>query len=145
MLSPVRDACALVLVSATLLSGCASTPAPAPATLTPEQAVSARANLRWQSLIEGRWADAYALLTPGYKEANTLGGFQANYIGSPVIWKSFEVGAVVCEIADRCLADVKIEFELTGGMPGVPKMQTQQTVQEVWLFVGGNWHHLPRK
>ncbi len=143
MLSPVRAACALVLTSATLLAGCASAPKAPP--LPPEQAIAERAGLRWQAMIEGRWADAYALLTPGYREVNTVEGFQSNYVGSPVIWKSYEVGAVVCEIADRCLADVKIQFELTGGMPGVPKMQTQQTVQEVWLLVGGDWHHLPRK
>lgn len=143
MLSHIRAACAVVLASVTLLAGCASTPKVPP--MSPEQAVAERAGIRWQAMIEGRWADAYPLLTPGYKEANTLEGFQANYLGSPVIWKSFELGAVVCEIADRCVADVKVFFQLTGGMPGIPKMETQQTLQEVWLLVGGNWHHLPRK
>lgn len=143
MLSFARAFCILLLASATLLAGCAST-TKAPA-LPPEQAVAERAKIRWQAMLEGRWADAYALLTPGYKEATTLEGFQAYYIGSPIVWKAFEVGAVVCEIADRCVANIKVHFQLTGGMPGVPKMETQQTVEEVWLLVGGNWHHLPRK
>jgi len=143
MLSPTRAVCALILASATLLAGCATTPKAPP--LSPEQAVSERTTARWQAMMDGRWADAYALLTPGYKEATSLEGFQATFIGSPIVWRSFEVGAVKCEIADRCVADVIVQFELRGGMPGVPKMEARQTVQEVWLLVGGGWHHLPRK
>ncbi len=148
MLNHTRAFCALALASVTLLAGCASAPKATSSkaiALPPEQAVAARAGIRWQAMIERRWEDAYSLLTPGYREATTLEGFQANFVGSPVNWKSFEVGAVVCEIADRCVAEVLVHFSLTGGMPGVPKMETQQTVQEIWLLVGGDWHHLPRK
>jgi hypothetical protein len=133
----------LAALVALLLAACASTPK-APE-LTPEQAVTERADQRWSAMIEGRWADAYALLTPGYREAHSLEGFKAGFLGSPVRWHSAKVSSVTCEIAERCTANVAVEFELSGGMPGVPRMRTTQQLQESWLLVGGGWHHLPRR
>jgi hypothetical protein len=112
---------------------------------TPEQIVAERAALHWQAKMEGRWADVYALLTPGYREANTLEAFQANFLGSSVTWKSFEVAGVTCDSAERCVASVRVEFALTGGMPGVPNMASTQAVQETWLLIDGSWQHLPRR
>jgi hypothetical protein len=142
MLSSLRLTFPLAL-ALLLLAGCASTPKAPP--LSPEQAVTARADQRWLALIEGRWADAYAFLTPGYREAHSLDGFKATFMGSPVRWQSAKVSTVTCEAAERCVANIAVEFELSGGMPGVPRMRTTQQLQESWLLVGGAWHHLPRR
>lgn len=132
------------LLLATLLSGCASAPSTkAPA--TPEEAVAQRAELRWQALIEARWADAYAFLTPGYREAHTLESYQGNFANAQIEWKAARVTDVNCDLPERCTAGVQVDFEVKGGMAGMAKVESSHRLEETWLLAGDGWHHLPRR
>ena len=68
------------LASLAVLSGCATT-----AGSTPEQAVSQRAQERWDHLLKSQYAKAYAYLTPAERavtsEENYVQRFGAGHIG----------------------------------------------------------------
>lgn len=129
---------ALVLV----VAGCAG----APATVqTPEDRVAQRAQARWDHLLQGRWDDAYGYFTPGYREANSLETFQRSMLGRRIRWASAQLQGVECESAERCIASVEIDFELIGGMPGVPQVESSRLSPEVWLRLDGEWYFLPQR
>lgn len=141
MSMPALPICGLVL--AVLLAGCAS--APPAREVTAEEEIGARALQRWNALIEGRWEDAYALLTPGYREAQSLEAYKGSFVGTNVQWLSARVEGVACDAPERCVARVEIEFQLKGGLRGVPEIGSRQGVEEIWLRSEDDWYHLPRR
>ncbi len=128
---------------ALLLAGCAS--APPAREMTAEEEIGARALQRWNALIEGRWEDAYALLTPGYRETYTLDAYKANFVGTNIDWLGAKLESVSCDAPERCMARVDIEFRIKGGLRGVPEMASHQAIEEVWLRAEDGWYHLPRR
>jgi len=138
-----RPSLLLAALAVGLMAGCAG--APKKVDLPPEQAVAALAAERWELLRAGKWEEAYAMLTPGYREAITFDGFRATYIGSPVVWTSSEVSGVTCSTAESCTARVKVGFKIQASMAGLPGMESADLVEESWLNIDGTWMHLPRR
>ncbi len=145
MNSPVRCAALAAALTAALLAGCASSPKTAAIDETAEVQVGARAQQRWQALIDGDWATAYSLLTPGYREVNTVDAYRANFAGSTVKWTSTSIHSVDCDTPQRCTARINVSYELEGGMPGVSRVASTQMIEETWLQVRSGWYHLPRR
>lgn len=119
-----------------LLAACAAT---VPA--TPEEAVRARAQARWQAVIARDLPQAYEFLSPGSRAVISLGQYRARF-GAAVNWKAAEVFKVVCEQADRCTATVKVTYQPV--LPRASIGDTETSVDEVWLLEAGQWW-LPQK
>lgn len=123
------------LVSAALLAlaGCASTTPAGP----PEQVVAQLAQQRWAHLMDGRWADAYAMLTPAYRALHTQREYQATFKGTAT-WKSTKVISTTCE-PEKC----ELRLELTIGNPVARRANDTLTTNftETWLQEGGRWYH----
>ncbi len=134
---------ALPVVLVLAIAGCAS--APASKQLAPEEIVAERAQQRWDALMGGRWDEAYGMLTRGYRDAHNLDSYRANFLGGLVNWKAVRVVRVTCDSPERCIATLDVDYELKGGMPGVPRLETTQQLEETWLDVGEGWLHLPRR
>ncbi|MFT3817638.1 MAG: hypothetical protein QM750_08445 [Rubrivivax sp.] len=129
-----RGAVLLGLLS--LLAACAMQ---APA--TPEEAVRARAQARWNALLAGDLQQAYQFLSPASRALISFQVFRARF-GSTVTWKSAEVFKVVCEQPDHCLATVKVTYRPLLPRGSIKDIETG--VDEVWLLESGQWW-LPQK
>ncbi|MFA5683151.1 MAG: hypothetical protein WCZ65_10615 [Lysobacteraceae bacterium] len=137
----------LAALAALLLAACAAGPqsTATKAGQTPEQRVAQRAEARWQALIDGRWEEAYGYLTAGYRQTHDFDAYKANFAASRVQWQGVEVPSVNCDMAERCRAQVKVRYELKGGLPGVPQFAADQQLEEVWLLSGKDWFYLPAR
>ena len=108
---------------------------------TPEEAVSARAQARWQRLLAGDLQQAYQFLSPASRALMSFEVFRTRF-GTMASWKSAEVFKVVCEQADRCTATIKVTYR-----PALPRgsiTTIETSVDEVWLLESGQWW-LPQK
>lgn len=114
---------------------------------TPEEIIAQRAAKRWEAALAADWKTAYRYLTPGYRKVVSLADYEANAKARNVKWRSARVDEVQCDpdIRERCVAFVSIDFEVIGGVRGVPELASSMQLRENWLLEDGNWYHLPRR
>lgn len=126
---------ALGVAMALLLGGCAGLPGS-----TPEAAVEARANARWQALVKGDFDAAYEYLPPSVRATRTKQEYRGSFAGA-VSWVKGEVERIECE-AQRCEAVVRVE--------AVPLIRRGFTgnislgIPESWIKEEGNWWFFPK-
>jgi len=121
-----RYAATILVTVSTGLAGCA-TVAKAPA---PEEIVKARAQARWNALVQGDVKTAYEYYGPGTRQTMTLAEFAAGMkIG---FWKAVTVDKVECGAPDRCEVSTTIEYEYRGQRIKTPSRET-------WIHEGSDW------
>lgn len=121
-----KQAGLVLAVVFTALAGCASV-APGPA---PEEVVKARAQARWNALVQGDVKAAYEYYGPGTRSTLSLAEFASGMkIG---FWKAVTVDKVVCSEPDRCEASTTIEYEHRG-------MRVKSPSRETWIREGSDW------
>jgi hypothetical protein len=131
---PVPRLAILVVIAA--LAGCATM------ATTPEAAVRARATQHWKARLANDFDTTYKYTTPSYRGANSLEKYKGGF-GGAVVLKSAEVASVVCESADKCVVNTKVEAQptLTVGRRALPAFVTH--VDETWLREEGQWWLFP--
>lgn len=107
--------------------GCASV-SRAPA--TPEQAVQARAQERWNALIAGQLDKAFEYITPSGRSTLPLEVYRARLTGTS--WRGAKVTGAVCE-PEVCDVTVTLDIDV------LPNLPYQQVIAEKWLLDGGKW------
>ena len=107
--------------------GCASV-SRAPA--TPEQAVQARAQERWNALIAGQLDKAFEYITPSGRSTLPLEVYRARLTGTS--WRGAKVTGAVCE-PEVCDVTVTLDINV------LPNLPYQQVITEKWLLDGGKW------
>ena len=107
--------------------GCASV-SRAPA--TPEQAVQARAQERWNALIAGQLDKAFEYITPSGRSILPLEVYRARLTGTS--WRGAKVTGAVCE-PEVCDVTVTLDINV------LPNLPYQQVITEKWLLDGGKW------
>lgn len=129
----------IALVAAFTLAGCAGMTGfgRVSADSSPEakrEAVSARAEARWQELIKGDLDAAYQYLSPGSKASISLPVYKATHkVG---MYRAAKVDKVDCEGA-ACKVTLTIRYDAKG-FPGVTTLLTEQWVIEggqAWILV----------
>ena len=117
-----------VLLLAATLGACA---AMAPG--TPEQAVRARSQERWDLLVKGELVKAYDY----YSAGSRLGFSREDFVGSirRGFWKGAKVNKVECSSAENCEAEVTVEHEFKG-------IRNTTTLKETWIRDGREWWYL---
>lgn len=127
---------AAAALAAMALAGCASM------ATTPEAIVKARATQQWQARIAGDLDTTYKLTTPSYRGATTLETYKKAF-GAAVVIKSAEVATVVCDSADKCVVNAKVEAQpnLVLGRRALPPFTTY--IDETWLLEDGQWWLFP--
>ena len=121
----------ITLVAAgSLLSACASFQT------KPEDAVTQRANARWQALLKGDMAKAYTYSTPGFRAVVDIEGFKGR-TGIAGRWLGAQVTSVSCDTPERCKAIIKLEFSTL--IPGFSKDRMITHIDETWLLEDGQW------
>jgi hypothetical protein len=131
MHSITRRLSLITLVAAgSLLSACASFQT------KPEDAVTQRANARWEALVKGDMAKAYTYSTPGFRAVVDVEGFKGR-TGIAGRWRSAQVVNVTCDTPERCKAVIKLEFSTL--IPGFSKDRMITHIDETWLLEDGQW------
>ena len=120
----------VVTVTVGLLAGCAAV---ATDSRSPEEVVKARAQARWDALVKEDYATAYSYLGPGSRAVNSLEAYKTAV--PKAFYKGAQVEKVVCETADACEAQVRVEYEFRGGKIKTP-------LAEKWIRQEGNWWYV---
>ena len=102
----------------------------------PEDAVTERANARWQALLKGDMAKAYTYSSSGFKAVVNLEGFKSR-TGIAGRWHAAQVVNVTCDTPERCKAVIKLEFATL--IPGFSKDRMTTHIDETWLLEDGQW------
>jgi len=121
---------ALASLLSIALAGCASLQT------KPEDAVTQRANARWQALVKGDLEAAYNYSSPGFRAVVDLGGFKGR-TGIAGRWLDAQVARVECDLPTRCKAVVRIEYSTL--IPGKSKVKMDTHIDETWLLEDGQW------
>ena len=119
-----------------LMAACASTP-PAP-----EQTVEQRAQARWDHLIAGEAAEAWAFYTPGYRQITSLQEFDAWLKGRPIRWLAAEVQEGECDDPDRCIVVTSVTYRAPNAPTGINEMRMTRDIEEEWIRLDGQWWYV---
>jgi hypothetical protein len=131
----------LALICSLWLAGCAgSGTQPGAAQGDATGILAQRALARWEALMDGDFASAYALESPGYREATPL-RLYASRFGSQLRWDQVEVLEVLPD-PEGDAATVRLLVEYTAMDPTGGVLQSQRPVAERWIRTGGEWWHI---
>lgn len=103
---------------------------------SPEEAITQRANERWNALIAGDMAKAYTFSTPGYRAVVSADAFK-NTIGISGRWLDAQVVRVECDTPQRCNAVIRLAF--TTLFPGRGRDRIETHINETWLIEDNQW------
>jgi hypothetical protein len=100
---------------------------------SPEAAVKARAQARWDALVKGDFNAAYGYMSPGSRSIITAPDHAASLRSG--FWKSAVVEKVECGSAQSCDVTATIEYEHMGRRVKTP-------LRESWIREGSEWWYL---
>jgi hypothetical protein len=119
------------------LSSCAST-------VVKTKDVQELAQERWDTLFSGDLHAAYEYLSPGYRSSVSSIQYQKSVLTQRVQWTGAEVIGGVC-LESSCKIQISLDFSLIAVLPGVPRYDGNQTVDENWIKTDGKWWFVPAK
>lgn len=129
--------CALALVGAMLMSGCASLGAPDDITRaspewleTQKPRIAERAEARWSALIAGDLDAAYQFSSPEYRSVFSLQQFRAKF-GTAVVWTLARVKSVKYDELNVAQVLVQVEYQAPVGLQSVKGVRE---MTENWLY-----------
>ena len=132
-------------VALPLLFGAALFLLAACATVVPaEQRIAERVTARWDAVLSGDLAGAYAYLSPGYRSSVTLLRYQRSVLLNRVRWTDARYMQGNCA-ETTCKVKISLDYTLYGGLPGVKSFDGTQTVEESWVLADGLWYLVPEK
>ncbi len=102
----------------------------------PQEQVRQRATERWQALVAGEFSRAYNYNAPGFRAVVTPDGYR-NRIGSAVTWLGAEVVRVNCPEANKCMAQVRVDYKPV--LIRQKDLKVSTNIDETWLFEDGQW------
>ena len=101
-----------------------------------------RAISRWEMLIDKRYEDAYAFLSPGYREVRPIDDYVKVMRGRPVQWTRVHHKASKCE-PDSCIVDIEVHAQLEMPVMRVGTVDTLAVLNENWILSEGEWYLVP--
>lgn len=107
------------------------------------RALETRAQARWDAILKGEYAGAYALETPAYRSINDLVHFQLQFAGQ-VHRESVRVEKVLIDPAEDGIATVvmKLDFKT---MVANQLIDSTSYPRETWVKRDGQWWHLSKQ
>ena len=128
----------LVLTGSLLSSGCADIGAGVG--VSDAELLAERAKVRWGALIEGDFAKAYGLESPGYRDTTPLRLYSSRF-GAQLRWDRVEVLEVLPDETGEA-ATVRLMVYYTAMDPVGGVIDGQRPVEERWIKTGGEWWHI---
>lgn len=108
------------------------------------ESLKARAEQRWNYLIEKKAEKAYEFLTPGYRKVKTVDQYVAEKTNVALKWKSAKASRADCEV-DVCTVFVTLYYEVKLPNAGGQPIDSFAPMREKWMKVGKQWYFLPDK
>ena len=124
------------------LAACAAGGGARTSSSKPEDIVQQRAVERWQFMIDGKFAEAYAYLSPGFRSTRSQDDYVRSMSGRVVKWLAVKPYESHCE-ESRCTVTVTVEFEAV--IPGSlgAKSGAPQQIVETWILSDRRWYLVP--
>lgn len=126
---------ACVAVAGVALAGCA-----AMAPKTPEQAVTVRAQARWDAMRADKFEKSYEYTAPTYRALKPFDSYRSQY-GKASFWTDAKVFKVECSSATSCVATISISVR--NMTPIRPPNVLTTALHENWVLQQGSWYLLP--
>lgn len=129
----------VVLVSALLVSACATVPADNEDWRGSQRPViKQKAESRWTAMIEGDVKTAYEYLSPDYRSVVSLQQYKKKF-GAAVAWRLARVDDIRYDSPTVATVLVKLTYETD--LPGArgELIQSTREMQEKWLYKDGGW------
>jgi hypothetical protein len=104
--------------------------------------LEARAEQRWQLLIDGKPELAYDYLSPGYKQTRGRDEYAEITRNKPVKWVGVDFQDQDCD-GEVCKVRLMITYTLDMPVQMVGKVESVDFVTENWLWIDGAWYYLP--
>lgn len=134
-------ALSIALAAVVVLGGCQPSPQSASDSV---ETLKARAQERWNYLIEKKAEKAYEYLTPGYRKSVPVEKYVADKMSVGLRWKRATVGAAECE-DDACTVFVSLDYEVNLPNSGGKPIETFAPLREKWVKLSEKWYFLPDK
>ncbi len=100
-----------------------------------EDAVAARAQARWDLLVQGQLDAAYDYLSPANRSVTSLDKYKGSIkLG---LWTGARVSGVSCRSAEVCEAKIAVSYRIRTRGAGV--LQDEAPLTEVWQRDRGQW------
>lgn len=119
-----------VLVSLAALVGCVVAPPQ-----SAEEQVRERAQERWDALVAGNVEAAYALLSPGARQARSFPAYRAMI--KTGFWKRAVVDRVECPSSETCKVMVVVEYLYRGTLVSTPIFEDWVLSDQKWWAAAG--------
>ncbi len=103
--------------------------------------IGERAVLRWKNIIGGKFAEAYEMLSPGYRQTHEKAEYIEVISNRPVRWTNATFVSTDCASPDVCNVRVNISFEVM--LPSVGKVPSENILEEKWIRAGNDWFFFP--
>lgn len=127
----------LALLAVLLLSACATTSA-----VSPEDVIEQRAQARWDALLTGDYASAYAFCSPGYRSTVSATDYEIGIRLKRVKWTSASYLDHDCE-ENTCKVRFQMGYRVNSPVPGVEVWNGYDRIEDQWIKTGGEWWYLP--
>ena len=112
--------------------------------MAPEDAVKQRALKRWDLLIERRFAEAYALLSEGYREVRPVEEYVKTMQDRPVQWTRVNFQKATCE-TEVCVVEILVNAQFQMPLMRVGTTDVLNVVSESWIqSEDGQWYLVPK-
>lgn len=108
----------------------------------PVEAVTERAQARWDHLTEREFRSAFGYYTPGFRETMDERDFVWDMNRRPVRWEAAAVQAATCD-GDRCTVTTNVRYYVPSAPAGLGSVRTERAVEETWIRVDNQWWFLP--
>jgi hypothetical protein len=106
------------------------------------QAVGMRAEQRWKYLVNNQFAEAFDMMSPGYRQTQKQADYIETMTNRPVDWTNAAFQGELCETPDVCTVKVMVDFQIE--MPSVGVVPSSDLITEKWIRVDGVWYYLPK-
>jgi hypothetical protein len=93
-------------------------------------------------LIDGKYAEAYAYLSPGFRSTKSQDDYARSLGGRPVKWLAVRPYEARCE-PTRCTVTVTVDYETV--IPGSlgTKVGAPAQIAETWVLSDRHWYFVP--
>ncbi len=126
------------MISGVFLTACATSPDSA------GDAVTERAQDRWDAVLAGDYETAYSFYSPGFRSTTPMIDLAIKIRSQRVQWVSTEYKDHSCD-ESACTVSFLVGFKIAYPVRGMKVWESSSLVDEQWVKTEGQWWYLPKE
>lgn len=107
------------------------------------QSVEERAQQRWNHMVAGEYKDAWAYLSPGFRETTNAETYAANMNTKQIRYISATVVGSDCG-EETCKVRTEVTYRVPGAPTGINTLKPSRIVRENWILAEDRWWLVPQ-